>query len=100
MKQTGNFQVSQRQYLAYQADLVENKRLPIPGRSPLLLKVAVHSFRPMGISIVKDPKMTHFDAVKIIVGCTSQTRKMDMFELKVHATKYLKTKKFCLRIGS
>ncbi|KAI8485168.1 hypothetical protein Bbelb_370930 [Branchiostoma belcheri] len=30
---------------------------PRPGHM-----VAEHSFRPMGISIVKDPKMTHFDA--------------------------------------
>ncbi|KAI8485290.1 hypothetical protein Bbelb_370370 [Branchiostoma belcheri] len=32
----------------------------VAARAPS--KVAKHSFRPMGISIVKDPKMTHFDA--------------------------------------
>ena len=48
-----------------------------------MLEVAEHSFRPMGISIVKDHKMTDIDADKIIAGCSFQARQTNMLKSRV-----------------
>ncbi|KAI8485164.1 hypothetical protein Bbelb_370890 [Branchiostoma belcheri] len=66
---------------------------PRPGHM-----VAEHSFRPMGISIVKDPKMTHFDAVVGEGACWSlRPREMRRGPL---VTTYRQTPRIATRTGA